>query len=129
MRIAVLIIIAAIAVLHFYIAFFEIFAWETRGPQVFTSFPADLFSQTVEIAANQGVYNAFLAAGLVWSLLIKDATWQRNVATCFLLFVAIAGSFGAATVTMRTLYIQTVPAVIALALLYLSSSTSDEPKS
>jgi len=118
MRISALILIALIAFLHVYIAWFEIFAWETRGPVVFSAFPGDLFAQTTQMAANQGLYNVFLAVGLFWSLLIKDRAWQVNVATCFLLFVAIAGIFGAATVSTRILFVQTVPSVIALILLY-----------
>ena len=121
MKKVALVLIALIAFLHFYIAWFEIFAWESRGPKVFSSFPVDLFSKTVAMAANQGIYNAFLAVGLAWSLLIKDSHWQRNVATCFLLFVFVAGVFGAITVTPRTFFIQSVPAGIALALLYLSA--------
>ena len=124
MRLAALICIALIGLLHSYIAWFEIFAWETRGPQVFTSFAPDLFPRTVAMAANQGLYNAFLAAGLFWSLLIQDRPWQRNIATCFLIFVCVAGVFGAATVTMRTFYIQSIPALIALLLLHLSGRTS-----
>ncbi len=116
-----LILVALIAFLHLYIAWFEIFAWETRGPNVFSSFAEDLFSKTVAMAANQGIYNAFLAAGLIWSLFIKDEHWQRNVATCFLLFVFVAGLFGAVTVTPRTFLIQSIPAGIALVLLYLGA--------
>lgn len=119
MRTIALLFVALIGLLHIYIAWFEIFAWETRGPAVFSSFPTELFPQTVEMAANQGLYNAFLAVGLFWSLLIKDRTWQVNVATCFLLFVAVAGIFGAATVSTRILFVQTVPSVIALVLLFL----------
>ncbi|MEP5731500.1 MAG: DUF1304 domain-containing protein [Sulfitobacter sp.] len=121
MRVVSLVLISLIALLHAYIAWFEIFAWETRGPIVFASFPPDLFAQTVDMAANQGIYNAFLAAGLIWSLMIKDKDWQRNVAVCFLIFVAVAGVFGALTVTTRTLLVQTVPAVLALVTVYLSS--------
>jgi len=124
MRLAALTVTAAIAVLHLYIAWFEIFAWESRGPQVFTDFPQVLFAQTIEMAANQGIYNAFLAAGLGWALVIRNREWQTNVATCFLIFVAVAGLFGAATVTAKTLFIQTVPAVIALALFYLARPTN-----
>lgn len=120
MRNLALVFIAVIAALHFYIAWFEIFSWTARGPKVFTDFPKELFDQTIQMAANQGIYNAFLAIGLVWSLLIKDRKWQVNVATCFLLFVAIAGIFGAVTVTIKTLVIQTLPAVMALVLLLLS---------
>lgn len=118
-RIAAL-VIALIAILHLYIAWFEIFAWTTRGPVVFSSFPADLFEPTVMLAANQGLYNGFLAAGLIWSLLIRDTRWRINVGACFLLFVAVAGVFGAATASPRILMIQTVPAVIGLALLALA---------
>lgn len=75
------------------------------------------------MAANQGIYNAFLVAGLVWSLLIKERKWQVNVATCFLLFVAVAGVFAAATVTPKTLMIQTAPAVLALVILFFSRNS------
>lgn len=119
MRLAALGLVALIGLLHSYIAWFEIFAWETRGPAVFTSVDPEIFPKTVAMAANQGIYNAFLAAGLLWSLLIRDRAWQRNVATCFLLFVLVAGVFGAATVSMRIFYVQSVPALIGLALLYV----------
>lgn len=113
------ILISIIAALHAYIAWFEIFAWETRGPNVFASFSPELFSQTTDMAANQGLYNGFLAVGLVWALFIRDAKWKVNVATCFLLFVAVAGVFGAFTVSTHILYIQTVPAIITLVLLHI----------
>ncbi|MEL7258423.1 MAG: DUF1304 domain-containing protein [Pseudomonadota bacterium] len=121
MRLAALILIAIVSLLHFYFAWFEIFAWETRGPKVFSDFPADLFPKTTQLAANQGIYNSFLAAGLAWSLNIKDMKWQRNVATCFLIFVLVAGVFGAVTVTMTTFYVQSVPAILALVLLHISN--------
>lgn len=114
------VVIAIIAALHLYIAWFEIFAWTTRGPQVFESFPADLFEPTTAMAANQGLYNAFLAVGLIWSLLIRDRIWAINVGICFLLFVAAAGVFGAATVSPRIMVIQTVPAVVGLIFLMLA---------
>ncbi len=126
MRVIALLLIAAIAVLHTYIAWFEIFSWTTRGPKVFTDFPNELFGQTVEMAANQGIYNSFLAAGLIWALLIKDRQWQTNVATCFLLFVCVAGLFGALTVTTKTFVIQTIPAATALILLLISRSAQSE---
>lgn len=114
------IVVALIAVLHLYIAWFEMFAWTTRGPAIFSSFPAELFEPTTMLAANQGLYNAFLAAGLIWSLLIRDPVWRINVAICFLLFVAVAGIFGAGTVSIRILFVQTVPAAIGLALCVLA---------
>jgi putative membrane protein len=109
------ILVGLVALIHIYIAWFEIFAWTTRGPKVFSSFPPELFAQTTSMAANQGLYNSFLAAGLIWSLFIKDPKWARNIAICFLLFVAVAGLFGALTVSTRTIYAQLVPALFAIA--------------
>ncbi|MEP2782910.1 MAG: DUF1304 domain-containing protein [Pseudoruegeria sp.] len=120
MRFIATLLILTIAVLHFYIAWFEIFAWQSRGPNVFSSFPVELFEPTTAMAANQGVYNAFLAIGLVWSRVIKDAEWATKIATCFLLFVLIAGVFGAATVSVRILIVQAVPALAALVCLLMS---------
>ncbi len=119
MRKVAKVLIGIIAALHFYIAWFEMFAWTTRGPEVFKALPAELFAPTTAMAANQGLYNAFLAAGLVWSLLIKDKRWSDNIATCFLLFVAAAGLFGAYTVSPSIMLVQTVPAGLALLLLLL----------
>lgn len=120
MKTAAKTLIALIALLHLYIAWFEIFAWTTTGPRVFDTFPPELFPQTVEMAANQGVYNAFLAAGLIWSLLIRDPIWQRHVATCFLIFVGVAGGTAAVTIAVSTGLIQIVPAALALILLTLT---------
>lgn len=120
MKKAALILVALIAALHLYIAWFEIFAWTSRGPIVFDMFPPDLFEQTKAMAANQGVYNAFLAAGLTWSLLIPDETWQARIAACFLIFVAIAGLTASVTLALKSGLPQLVPASIALILLSLS---------
>jgi len=120
MKIVGLVLVALIAALHFYIAWFEMFAWTSRGPKVFDTFPPELFEQTIQLAANQGIYNAFLAAGLVWSLLIKDEKWQFNVAVCFLIFVAIAGVVAAITVAFKSGIPQFVPAIVALTLLVVS---------
>jgi putative membrane protein len=92
------ILIALIALIHLYICWFEMFAWESRGPRIFRNFPKDLFTPTNSMAANQGLYNAFLAAGLIWSLLISDAAWAQNIALFFLLCVAVAGIYGAACI-------------------------------
>jgi len=118
MPLLAMLLIAMIAALHLYILWFEMFQWESRGPKIFRSFPKDLFPQTKVMAANQGLYNGFLAAGLIWSLLISDPAWARYVATFFLLCVAIAGAYGAATASRRIFYVQTVPAIAALLALY-----------
>lgn len=114
------ILIGLNAVIHSYILVLEMFLWESRGPKVFSSFPTELFGPTKAMAANQGLYNGFLAVGLIWALfLIKDVTWKRNVATFFLICIAIAGLYGAATVSTSILLVQTLPSVLALISLYL----------
>ena len=120
MSVLAMILVALIALLHIYILWFEMFAWTSRGPKIFKSFPKDLFEPTKTLAANQGLYNGFLAAGLIWSLLIGDAAWAVNVATFFLLCVAVAGLYGAASSARRILYVQTVPAVVALLAIFLT---------
>lgn len=119
MDIAVKILAGLIALLHFYIMYFEIFAWEQRGPKVFKSFPKDLFRPTKAMAANQGIYNGFLAAGLVWFILLGNQPYAQQIGVFFLSCVIIAGVFGAITASKRIFYIQALPAIICLALLLL----------
>jgi putative membrane protein len=115
MHIVSKVLIGLVAIIHSYILVFEMFLWESRGPKVFSSFPADLFAPTKVLAANQGLYNGFLAAGLFWALFfIKDVSWKRNVACFFLACVAVAGIYGAMTASMNIIFVQTVPAVLAL---------------
>lgn len=110
------IIIGLVAFLHLYILWFEMFAWESRGPKVFRNFPRDLFKPTKAMAANQGLYNGFLAAGLIWSFFITDPTWSANVATFFLACVAVAGIYGAATADRKIFFVQTLPALAGITL-------------
>lgn len=113
------ILIGLIAVLHLYILWFEMFAWESRGPKIFRALDPEMFPKTKVMAANQGLYNGFLAAGLIWALLIGDPDWARNVALFFLACVLVAGVYGAATASRRILFVQSVPAGLAiLALLF-----------
>lgn len=109
-----IVLVLLVAALHFYILWFEMFKWTSRGPKVFSSFPKDLFEPTKVLAANQGLYNGFLGAGLVWSVLIGDPQWQRNVALCFLLFVLVAGIYGAMTAERKIVFVQAVPAVLGI---------------
>jgi len=114
------ILIGLVALIHSYIMVFEMFLWESRGPTVFSSFPADLFAPTKVLAANQGLYNGFLAAGLFWALLfIKDVRWKRNVALFFLSCVAVAGVYGAMTASLNIIFVQTIPAILAVLSLLL----------
>ena len=115
------ILIILVALEHCYILWLEMFAWETRGKKVFKgTLKPELFTPTKTLAANQGLYNGFLAAGLVWSLLIGDAVWARNVAFFFLGCVIVAGIYGGLTASRRIFLVQAVPAIIAaLALLLI----------
>ncbi len=112
------VLVALIALLHIYILVLEMFLWEK---------PAGLraFGQTREaaaaskvLAANQGLYNGFLAAGLFWGLSLGAA--GTGIKVFFLCCVLVAGLFGAATASRRILFVQAVPAAIALALVFLA---------
>ncbi|WP_353184062.1 DUF1304 domain-containing protein [Parapedobacter lycopersici] len=105
--------IGVVALEHLYILWIEMFAWETKGKKTFTSLPGHLFAETKNLAANQGLYNGFLAAGLIWSLLIEDAHWQQHVALFFLGCVIIAAIYGALTAAKSIFFKQGLPALIA----------------
>jgi len=117
MEIVAKVFIGFIALLHICIMLFEMFAWESRGPKIFSSFSKDLFSKTKAMAANQGLYNGFLAAGLIWSFFIQDAQWSQNVAIFFLSCIALAGVYGFFTVERKIIFVQTIPSLLALGLL------------
>ncbi|MGO4919435.1 DUF1304 domain-containing protein [Maribacter spongiicola] len=114
MIIAAKIITALVALIHIYILWFEMFAWTTTGRKVFRNFPKDLFEPTKSMAANQGLYNGFLAAGLIWSFFITDIQWSANVAIFFLGCVAIAGAYGALTVSKKIFVVQSIPALLGI---------------
>ncbi|SKB32840.1 DUF1304 domain-containing protein [Maribacter arcticus] len=116
MMLAAKIITAFVALTHIYILWMEMFAWTTKGRKVFKNFPQDLFEPTKQMAANQGLYNGFLASGLIWSILINDSVWSGNVALFFLGCVFVAGLYGAISVTKKIFYIQSVPAFIGIVL-------------
>jgi putative membrane protein len=69
------------------------------------------------MAANQGLYNGFLAAGLIWTYFIVDPSWSDNIALFFLACVTVAGIYGALTVTKKIFFIQALPALITIALI------------
>lgn len=119
MQIAAQILIGIIAVLHLYIMYFEMFAWETTGRKIFRQFPKELFPATKVMAGNQGLYNGFLAAGLIWSLFIEEPNMKLYVSVFFTSCVFIAGVYGAMTASRRILFVQGLPALLALILLHL----------
>ncbi|UBZ15596.1 DUF1304 domain-containing protein [Flagellimonas marinaquae] len=110
-------IIGIVAVLHIYFLWLEMFAWTTRAKKVFRSLPEHLFEPTKTLAANQGLYNGFLAAGLIWSLLIEDIYWQIYVGLFFLGCVVIAGMYGAVTASKKIFTVQALPALVGIVLL------------
>ena len=110
-------LIGFVACIHLYIVWLEMFAWETVGKKTFRGAMAEnMFTPTKGMAANQGLYNGFLAAGLIWSFLIKDPAWQINVRLFFLGCISIAGIFGALTASKKIFYVQALPALLALGL-------------
>jgi putative membrane protein len=111
-------VIILIGLIHVYILVLEMFLWDK--PAGLKSFrqTAEQAALTKVLAANQGLYNGFLAAGLFWSVSLGDA--GTPVKIFFLLCVLVAGLYGAATAMRKILYIQAIPAAIGLALVLLS---------
>lgn len=111
------ILIALIALLHVYILVLEMFLWEKpAGLRAFRNTP-EKAAMTRVLAANQGLYNGFLAAGLLWGLWLGED--GKPIELFFLICIAIAGVFGAATAAKKILYIQTLPALIAITCLWM----------
>jgi putative membrane protein len=112
------IVVFLVAALHVYILVLEMFLWETkRARKAFNTTP-EFAAQTKVLAANQGLYNGFLAAGLFWGLYLGGGAGFA-VKVFFLSCVLVAGLYGAATANKRILYIQAIPAAIGLLLLHL----------
>ena len=114
MEIFIKILIGIIAFEHLYFMYFEMFAWETIGKKTFKILPEHLFKPTKEMAANQGLYNGFIAAGLIWTFFIQDVQWSKNIALFFLGCVSIAGIYGAFTASKKIFFVQGLPAIIAI---------------
>lgn len=103
-----------VAALHLYFLVLEMFLWtKPLGRRVFRT-TAEFAEQSAALAANQGLYNGFLAAGLVWGVLHADPFVGRQVQMFFLACVVAAGIMGALTVSKRILYVQAMPALIGL---------------
>lgn len=109
MTIVATILVLLVAVLHGYFLVLEMFWWEKpRTLAAFDNTP-EFAAQTKVLAANQGLYNGFLAAGLLWGL------WQgQSVVLFFLLCVLVAGIYGGLTATRKIFFIQALPAALAI---------------
>jgi putative membrane protein len=119
-QIAAAVMVTIVAGLHLYILVLEMFLWRTPiGRRAFGTTQEAADSSAV-LAANQGLYNGFLAAGLLWGLVAYGIVSGRATLTFFLACVIVAGLYGAATVNRRIALIQSLPAAIALALVWLS---------
>jgi putative membrane protein len=117
MKIVGSVLVIVVALIHLYILWLEMFAWATpRGRAAFGT--TEQFAQESKVlAANQGLYNGFLAAGLIWAV----AADSLAAKIFFLACVAIAGIYGAATSSRRILYVQTLPAVVALVVVLIGN--------
>lgn len=108
-----------VAFLHVYFLVLEMFLWATPfGAKTFKR-PLEEMQQTKVLAANQGLYNGFLAAGLVWSLVVEHGF---EIRVFFLACVVIAGLYGAATASRTILFVQAIPAIAALAVTLLAGA-------
>jgi putative membrane protein len=113
-------LVALVAVLHIYFLVLEMFLWtKPLGLKTFRN-TLEKATDSAALAANQGLYNGFLAAGLIWGLVQSVPAFAFQIKMFFLLCVIVAGAYGAATVSRRILFIQATPAAIALILLWLA---------
>ena len=111
---------ALVAALHIYFLVLEMFLWQKpQGLKTFKNTP-EKAEITAVLAANQGLYNGFLAAGLIWGLVHGNPAFAFQIKAFFLLCVIVAGAYGAATVSTRILIVQALPAAIALVVLFLA---------
>lgn len=104
-------LVGLVAALHLYFLVLEMFLWTAPAGRRAFGLEAEFATQTKTLAANQGLYNGFLVAGLVWAVIAQ----RLDLGVFFLGCVVAAGVFGAATVGMRILLVQAVPALVALA--------------
>ena len=113
-------LVALVAALHVCFLVLEMFLWtKPLGLKTFGNSLAKA-SDSAVLAANQGLYNGFLAAGLIWGLIQSVPAFAFEIKTFFLLCVIIAGIYGAASVSRRILFVQAAPAALALILLWLA---------
>ena len=116
-------LVLVVALIHVYIVVLEMLLWRTpRGLRSFGT-TQEFADASAALAANQGLYNGFLVAGLVWGLLAADPVGFQ-VRIFFLACVIVAGLYGAATVNRRILVVQAVPAGLALAAVLIAGSAA-----
>ncbi|WP_433715308.1 DUF1304 domain-containing protein [Nocardia sp. CA-084685] len=121
MRVVAEVLVGLVALLHIYILVMEMFLWTT--PRVRASFgsTAEFAEQTKVLAANQGLYNGFLAAGLIWGIIASDPVGFAAM-IFFTACVVVAGIYGAATANRRILFVQALPGAIVLVAVLVAGS-------
>lgn len=108
------ILVSIVALIHIYILYLEMFLWATPKGQKAFGTTAQVAKDSKSLAFNQGLYNGFLAAGLIWGMLYPDEAVGRHIELFFLGCVLIAGIVGSLTAKKSILYIQALPALIAI---------------
>jgi putative membrane protein len=106
------ILVIAVALIHFYFLYLEMVVWEDAKTRAIFKTEADFAAKSKVLAANQGLYNGFLAVGLLLGLLLGDS--GNDLVIYMLLCVIAAGAFGAMTVSRRVFFVQALPAILAL---------------
>jgi putative membrane protein len=114
------ILVAVVALEHFYILYLEMFLWTTPTGRKSFGTTQEFANESKTLAANQGLYNGFLAVGLVWGILHPDPAVGRQIQLFFLACVLVAGVYGGLTVKRSILLVQGLPALIALIAVALS---------
>ena len=122
LNIAVTITVTIVALLHIYFLVLEMFLWNKPYGRKTFALSKEFAEQTTALAANQGLYNGFLAAGLIWSLIDPYLAYPLQV--FFLGFIIIAGVYGGMTANRKILFVQAIPAVIALMLVFITNTIS-----
>ena len=120
MQIAAAVLVVIVAGLHLYFLVLEMFLWRSPFGRRTFKLTQEVADSSAVLAANQGLYNGFLAAGLLWGLVGYGIVSGRPILTFFLACVIVAGLYGAATVNRRIAVVQSLPAAVALALVWLS---------
>jgi putative membrane protein len=114
-------LVALVAALHVYFLILEMFLWtKPRGLKTFGN-SLEKATESAVLAANQGLYNGFLAAGLIWGLVHGVPAFALQIKTFFLVCVIVAGVYGAVTVSRKILFVQALPAALALIAVWLAS--------
>jgi len=120
MRIIALLLVTFVALSHVTFLILEMFYWnDPVGREIFGTTP-EFAAASAVLAANQGLYNGFLAAGLLWGLFHPTPAVAFQIKVFFLLCVIVSGAYGAWSVSQRILFVQAAPAALALILLWLS---------